>query len=103
MRAHVVARGVIDAIVAVGTAQQLEEVDTAFRGGGFEVGEALVADVGAVAVLPAMARTCVVDMDVSAGGQAREQQLFFFLVKALVLLGEDAVELAGGDVDAPLA
>src|SRR5205807_9758366 len=36
-------------------------------------------------------------------GQAGRQQLLLLLVEGLVALGEDAVELAGGQVQAPLA
>ena len=68
-----------------------------------EEGEALVADVGGVAVLTAMTCAGVVDMDIGAGGKTGEQELVFFLMERFVALGEETAELTGGDVDTPLA
>ena len=57
---------------------------------------------GAVAVASLVPRPRVVDLDVSRDLQARRQQLVLLLVEGVLLLGQDAAELAGGDVDAQL-
>ena len=49
---HVGQRFVVQHVVVASRAQQLQEVDSALAAGAREVGEQLVADVSAVAVLP---------------------------------------------------
>ena len=100
--AQVVPSGVVELIVGVGGAQQLEEVNPALRGGGGEEGEVLVADMGAVAVFAAVARTGVIDVDISAGGEPCGQELVLLVVERVVIVDEEAVELTRGDIDAPL-
>ena len=80
----------------------MEEVDTAFSFGGGEPGEALVTDVGGVAVLALVASAGVVDVDIGAGGEACTQEQVFFVVEGLVVCGEEVAELACGDIDVPL-
>ena len=92
----------VELIVGVGGAQQLEEVNPALRGGGGEEGEVLVADMGAVAVFAAVARTGVIDVDISAGGEPCGQELVLLVVERVVIVDEEAVELTRGDIDAPL-
>ena len=82
----------VEVIVGVGSAQELEEVDAALRGGGGKEGEVLVADVGGVAVLAAMARPGVIDVNVGAGGEPCGQELVFFAVEGVVVLDEHTVE-----------
>ena len=67
-----------------------------------EVGEALVTDVGAVAVLAPMTCAGVVDVDIGAGGEACEQELVLLAVERGVTLGEDVDDSAGsqGEADA---
>ncbi len=65
-------------------------------------GEELVADLGAGPIVPLVPRPGVVHLDVVRDRQGRRQEFGLLLVEGLVPLGEDAVELAGGDVDAQL-
>ena len=62
----------------------------------------LVADMGAVAVFAAVARTGVIDVDISAGGEPCGQELVLLVVERVVIVDEEAVELTRGDIDAPL-
>ena len=101
--AQVIPSGLVEVVVGVGGTQELEEVDAALRGGGGKEGEVLVADVGGVAVLAAMARPGVIDVNVGAGGEPCGQELVFFAVEGVVVLDEHTVELARGDLHAPLS
>lgn len=101
--AQVLPSALVEVIVGVGGAQQLEEVDAALRGGGLEESEVFVADVGAVAVFAAVACAGVIDVDIGAGAQTGEQELVLLVVEGVVVLDEQTVELARGDIHAPLA
>jgi len=59
--------------------------------------------VGAEALLASVAGHRVVGVDVRGGCQASREQLFLLLVEGVLALGQDAVELPAGDVDAQLA
>ena len=82
--------------------QNLQEVQPAFAVGALEVGEQVVADRGAIAVLAVMTGPGVVGADVRRRGQPRRQHLVLLLVKGSLVFGQDAVELARRDVDAVL-
>ena len=92
----------IDHIVGVRPPEDLQEVEPALAVGALEAGEQLVADVGAVAVVSLVPRPGIIHLHVGRDRQGRRQQLGLLLVEGLGLLGEDAAELAGGDVDAQL-
>ena len=61
---------VVEHVVGVGPAQDLQEVLPALAGGALEVGEQVVADVGAGAVLAPVAGAGVVHPDVLGPGQS---------------------------------
>lgn len=68
--------------------------------GALEVGEQLVADLGTEAVVPLVPGSRVVHLHVAGDLQPRQQHFGLLVVKDVLLLGQDAVELSGEDVDA---
>ena len=100
---HVRQRLLIDPIVAVARAQQLQEVDSALVRGALEPGKRLVADVGHVAIVSPMPRAGVVDGDIARAAQTRTQQLVFLVVERVLAAAEQRIDLSRGDIDAPLA
>ena len=94
--------GLVDHVVGVRLPEQFQEVEPALARGAGEAGEELIADLGAGAIVPLVPRPGVVHLDVVRDRQGRRQEFGLLLVEGRVLLGEDAVEFAGGDVDAQL-
>jgi hypothetical protein len=96
-------RGLIDHVVGVRPPEDLQEVEPALAVGAGEGGEPFVADLGAGPIVPPVPRPGVVHLDVGRDRQGRRQEFGLLLVEGVLPLGEDAAELAGGDVDAQLA
>ena len=100
MLAHVGERRVIDDVVGVSGAQQVEEVQPALAAGGAEPGEPVVADLRADAVGAAMARAGVVHRDPGRRLQPGAQNLAGLRQEAVLLVGQQAHDLPLGDADA---
>ncbi|EDP60995.1 hypothetical protein BAL199_00660 [alpha proteobacterium BAL199] len=81
-------------------AQQLQEVEPALRTGGGEPGEAVVADLGAVAVLRLVACAGVVDRHPCRGFQPRAQHRTGLRDEAILILDQQPHHLPLGDLDA---
>ena len=62
-----------------------------------------IAKMGAIAIFSGMARPGVVDMQIGAGAKAGVQQGILFLMERCLVFGNQPVELAAGEVDAPIA
>ena len=100
---QIVQGGGIDHIVGVRPAQQLQEVDAALRIGAVEDGEVFIAKMGAIAIFSGMASSGVVDVQIGADAKAGVQQGILFLMERRLVFGNQPVELAAGEVDAPIA
>ena len=98
--AHIGQGFVIDDVVAMPGAQQVEEVEAAFRAGGPEPGELRVADLGAEPVLGLVARPGVVDRDPRRVGQAGSHHGAGLVQEALLAGDQQANDLPLGDDDA---
>ena len=94
---------VVDHVVGVRPAEDLQEVLPALAVGAGEVGEQLVADVRARAVAAPVAGAGVIDLDVRRPGPPRRQQPLLLPVEGRRDFRQQAAELAGGQVEAPLA
>ena len=86
--AHIGERFGVDHIIPVTGAQQLEEVEPALGAGRPEPGEAVVADVGAEAVLRLVAGAGIVDRDPGGRGEAGAQHFLCFVEEAVLALDQ---------------
>ena len=94
MVSHVVVGRVVENIVGVSGAQQIEEVQPALRGPRAKPGEPFIADLRAKPVLPGMTRTGVVDADPGRCFQSRAQNILGFGNEPLVLVVQQANQLS---------
>jgi len=101
--AHIGERCVIDDVIAMAGAQQAEEVEAALGGGGGEGGEMGIADLGAEAILGLVARAGVVHRDPGRARKPGAQHIARFRVKTVMAGGQEADQLALGDVNAKAA
>ena len=100
MLAHVVQGRVVDHIVGVAGAQQVEEVQPALAARRAEPGEVVVADLRADAVGAAVARTGVVHGDPVRRLQPGAQHLAGLRQEVVLPVDQQAHDLALGDADA---
>jgi hypothetical protein len=92
----------VDRVGALAAVHGLQEVQPALAVAALEGREQVVAQGGAIAVVAEVPRPGVVRTDVRRFRQGGGQQLVLFPVKAVFVRGEEAVQLAGRDVDAVL-
>ena len=90
---HVVVSGVVEHVVSVAGAEQIEEVQPALRGPRAEPGEPLIADLRAKPVLPGMPRAGVVNCDPGRCFQPRAQNLVGFGDQPLMVFIQQANQL----------
>src|SRR5450631_1835736 len=91
---HVVVSGVIEYVIGVSGAQQIEEVQSALRGPRAKPGEPFIADLRAKPVLPGMTRTSVVHADPGRCLQSRAQNILGFGDEPLMVLVQQANQLS---------
>jgi hypothetical protein len=101
--AHIGERRVIDDVIAMAGTQQAKEVEAALGWGGGEGREVGIADLGAEAIMRLVARAGVVHRDPGRARKGGAQHLARFPVKAVVVGGQQADQLALRDVDAKAA
>jgi hypothetical protein len=99
-RRHVHQRFGIDLIAAFAL-QQFQEIDPALVLGAGEPGKILIANIGTVAVTAPMPGTGIIGL-IGGGGQPRRLDHGLFLMEPLVAFGQQAIELTGGHLDAPV-
>jgi hypothetical protein len=80
--------------------QHLQEIQPALAVGALEVGKQVVADDRAKAVVTLVSGPGIIGTDVGRHHQCHGQQLRLFLMKDLLILGQNTAQLASGDVDA---
>ncbi len=90
----------IDRIQTLAAMQYFQEVHPALAVGALEAGEQVVADHGAITVTPLVSGPGIIRADVGRGLKPRCSHLVLLLVERLVVLRQDATELALGNVDA---
>jgi hypothetical protein len=83
--------------------QQLQKVDPALRLRAPKPGKQLIANVGGVAILAAMARPRVIDSEIARAGISRRQQPVLLLMERFMLARKPRIDLPGRNVNAPLA
>jgi hypothetical protein len=84
----------VDGIVTLAALQDLQKVQPTLAGRALEIGEQVVANHCAITVLAAMACPGVIGADVRRLRQSCRQHFALLLVKNLLVLGQDVVELA---------
>ena len=100
MIAHVIEGCGIDDVIVLPGPQQFQEVEAALRVCGREKGEAIVADMGAKAVLGLMPGTRIVDRNPARRAKPRAQHLPGFGEEGVLLAAEQPHDLPLGDIDA---
>jgi hypothetical protein len=90
---HVVVSGVVEHVVSVPRAEQIEEVQPALRGPRAEPGEPLIADLRAKPVLPGMTRAGVVHADPGRCFQPRTQNILGFGDEPIVVFVQQTNQL----------
>src|SRR4030081_504272 len=85
MLSHLAVGRVIEPVISMAGAQQIEEVQPALRCAGGEPGEPVIADLGAEAILARVARTGVVDRYKGRRLQPGAQNVLGFADEILLL------------------
>ena len=83
--------------------QQLQKVDPALRLRAPKPGKKLIAHVGSVSILAAMARPRLIYSEIARANISRRQQRVLFLVERFMFACQQRIDLPGRNVNAPLA
>lgn len=95
--AHLIERGLVDDVILSPGPQQFEKIEPALRAGGCKKGEAIVADMGAKAVLGLMPCPSIVNGQPGCRGKACAQH-----PRELRRAAEQPHDLPLGDIDAQI-
>jgi hypothetical protein len=96
---HVAQGRVIDHVIGVSGAQEIEKVQSALAGPRGEPGEAVVANLGAEAILSGVARAGIVHRDPGRRTQAGPQHVAVFGKKVVLTINQQTHHLALRDAD----
>jgi hypothetical protein len=83
--------------------QEMQKVDPTLRPRAPKPGKKLIATMGGVSILAAMARPRVIYSEIARAGISRRQQRVLLLMERFMLARKPRIDLPGRNVNAPLA